>query len=224
MNIKEEIIQLKNLITLHEKRLATLEQQLLESELTFEMAPELLEKTDVDWYEAVKYCKLLGNGWRLPTKDELRTIYKSDNDLNEDCRYWTSNEGNIDTAWYCTRCSQFTTGKGFSSNEYRVRPVRDKVKLTLSFEVAHKSTEINTDWDSAVKYCKTLGHGWRLPTKDELILIYNSENDFDKAGYYWSSTEIDPYFVASVSMKSGWVEWEDDKRQRRIRVRAVRDI
>ena len=47
------------------------------------------------------------------------------------------------------------------------------------------------DWDDAKKACKNLGNGWRLPTKDELNLLYENK---DKIGgfesCYWSSTEI----------------------------------
>jgi len=46
-------------------------------------------------------------------------------------------------------------------------------------------------WDEAKKACKNLGDGWRLPTKDELNLLYENK---EKIGgfanfYYWSSTE-----------------------------------
>tara|TARA_R110001606_G_scaffold26570_3_gene85855 strand:+ start:64 stop:825 length:762 start_codon:yes stop_codon:yes gene_type:complete len=46
-------------------------------------------------------------------------------------------------------------------------------------------------WDDAKKACADLGGGWRLPTKDELNVLYENK---DKIGgfaydYYWSSTE-----------------------------------
>ncbi len=47
------------------------------------------------------------------------------------------------------------------------------------------------NWYVAVKACANLGSGWRLPTKDELNLMYLNK---DKIGGfanfgYWSSTE-----------------------------------
>ena len=47
------------------------------------------------------------------------------------------------------------------------------------------------NWDEAVWACANLGSGWRLPTKDELNLMYLNK---DKLGVfdinaYWSSTE-----------------------------------
>ncbi|MDC1194224.1 DUF1566 domain-containing protein [Crocinitomicaceae bacterium] len=50
-------------------------------------------------------------------------------------------------------------------------------------------------WDQAVKACADLGDGWRLPTKDELNVLYKNK---DKIGgfmdfFYWSSKERDIY-------------------------------
>ena len=46
-------------------------------------------------------------------------------------------------------------------------------------------------WSDAKEACKTLGKGWRLPTKTELNILYKNK---DKIGgfsdyFYWSSTE-----------------------------------
>lgn len=46
-------------------------------------------------------------------------------------------------------------------------------------------------WASAKLACQKLGAGWRLPTKDELYILYQNKNklkNFSKYGY-WSSTE-----------------------------------
>jgi hypothetical protein len=53
--------------------------------------------------------------------------------------------------------------------------------------------EPTMDWDDAMKACADLGDGWRLPTKDELNILYENK---DKIGgfannFYWSSTEDD---------------------------------
>ena len=49
------------------------------------------------------------------------------------------------------------------------------------------------NWEEAKKACENLGDGWRLPTKEELGLMYINK---DKIGgfansTYWSSTEFD---------------------------------
>ena len=33
-------------------------------------------------------------------------------------------------------------------------------------------SETECNWDKAKKWCADLGGGWRLPTKDELLIIY----------------------------------------------------
>ena len=62
----------------------------------------------------------------------------------------------------------------------------------MNIEIAPKSTEIQANWDDARLYCFSLNiegkTGWRLPTKEELNKIYESDNDF-VGNYYWSSTE-----------------------------------
>jgi hypothetical protein len=60
-----------------------------------------------------------------------------------------------------------------------------------NLEVAEKDFPEKTYWDDAVKKCDDLGNGWRLPTKDELDILYQNKNKiggFASEGY-WSSTE-----------------------------------
>jgi hypothetical protein len=62
----------------------------------------------------------------------------------------------------------------------------------MNFEIAPKSTEIRLNWFDARLYCFSLNidgkTGWRLPTKEELNEIYQSDNDFELR-WHWSSTE-----------------------------------
>jgi len=48
-------------------------------------------------------------------------------------------------------------------------------------------------WDDATAACAALGDGWRLPSKDELNILYQNKNEI--SGFadanYWSSTELD---------------------------------
>ena len=47
------------------------------------------------------------------------------------------------------------------------------------------------NWDAAMKACADLGDGWRLPTRLELLLMYNKQDEIGgfADNYYWSSTE-----------------------------------
>ncbi len=78
------------------------------------------------WNEAVKAVKLLGDGWRLPTKDELNQMYLKKKEI---CGfvaiyYWSSSEDGLYYAWN----QNFVNGYQLSELKYdlrRIRPVRD---------------------------------------------------------------------------------------------------
>jgi hypothetical protein len=71
------------------------------------------------------------------------------------------------------------------------------------------------DWSDAKKLCANLGDGWRLPTKDELIVMYQNKNKiegFADDHYYWSLSKDDGNYemkdladesAYSVNMYSG---------------------
>jgi hypothetical protein len=49
------------------------------------------------------------------------------------------------------------------------------------------------NWYDAIIACKKLGPGWRLPTKDELNILYKNKEEIGgfASNYYWSFTEVD---------------------------------
>lgn len=60
-----------------------------------------------------------------------------------------------------------------------------------NLEVAQDDFPIRKEWNDAVKSCAALGNGWRLPTKDELNLLYINRDKIGRFANndYWSSTE-----------------------------------
>ena len=80
--------------------------------------------------------------------------------------------------------------------------------IRIGIEVAQNDFPTQMILDDAVKACTDLGNGWRLPTKDELNLMYLNK---DKIGcfqfIYWSSTkgegdDIDAWWLQNF--KYGW--------------------
>ena len=83
----------------------------------------------MNWYDANKACTALGNGWRLPTEEELNTLNKSKVKISgfSNEYYWSSteNSSNADMAW----CVGFYSGGRSSfykdTFESKVRAVKD---------------------------------------------------------------------------------------------------
>lgn len=61
-----------------------------------------------------------------------------------------------------------------------------------NLEVAQNDFPDPMEWESAVKACEKLGSGWRLPTKDELDLMYSRKwhiGGFGNTSYFSSSED-----------------------------------
>ena len=89
-------------------------------------------QTKGDWYEARSWCADYGYGWRLPSEDELRVIYRNKSLLNSalddggyaglgNMFYWAAEEDGV-CAWYVDMDDGYNryNNKG---NRYYVRAV-----------------------------------------------------------------------------------------------------
>ena len=75
-----------------------------------------------------------------------------------------------------------------------------------NFEVAQYDFEAEMNWDDAKLACAKLGKGWRLPTKNELNVMYKNK---DRIGgfaddYYWSSTEYGSSHAWGQNVNAGY--------------------
>ena len=99
------------------------------------------------------------------------------------------------------------------------KPVPIPIQYTL--QVAQNDFPNQMNWADAKKACEALGEGWRLPTIDELKLLYKNL-DFSKISKdtFWSSDESTDY-ARSLDFLNG----EEDRRNKHFKffVRAVRD-
>ena len=86
---------------------------------------DIIFPNSMTWNEANEVCVRLGNGWRLPNKDELNTLYQNKDTIDGFLYfyYWSSTENDVDNAW----AQYFYTGfqKHYDKNtKYNVRVVR----------------------------------------------------------------------------------------------------
>jgi hypothetical protein len=92
-----------------------------------------------------------------------------------------------------------------------------------NLEIAQYDFQKKMFWDDAKKACDSLGEGWRLPTKDELNILY--ENKEKIGGFsnslYWSSTEHDNNGIAWFQFFNNGLQWSNYKLNI-LSVRAVR--
>jgi hypothetical protein len=194
----------------------------------------------LDWWGAKEECLRLGDGWRLPTKEELDLIYENKSRIGnfKQSGYWSisqsanqmTNDGELILAW----SKSFKTGiktdyeKKYPANVRAVKtgvansevkePIKEPIKEKKSLEqvkIEEKNTRIKTigtpikifnfevaendfpggekmTWEEAKKACESLGDGWRLPTKEELNILYLNNtnlNGIKDNSSYWSSTE-----------------------------------
>ena len=61
-----------------------------------------------------------------------------------------------------------------------------------NYEIAQFDFPNEMNWDDANKACKSLGKGWRLPTKNELRVLYKLRKRIGgfKGRIYWSGQKI----------------------------------
>jgi len=99
-------------------------------------------------------------------------------------------------------------------------------------KVVHSKDAGPMPWSKAIKINEQLGNGWRLPTFEELVLMYKSvgqgaTNTGQFANeLYWSSTEFDTYQARLVRFSNGNSTYHYNKsvEHRKFKVRAVRDF
>jgi hypothetical protein len=112
--------------------------------------------------------------------------------------------------------------------EYNLTPIKKQSKpiileQNLKFEVYPKDLGQH-NWEDAKKVCADLGDGWRLPTKEELNLMYLNKNEIGgfAAAYYWSSSEN--YFSYAWGQNFNNGNQNPSLKNFTGYVRAVRDI
>jgi len=109
-----------------------------------------------------------------------------------------------------------------SSEDNKDLNVIDKPFKISNLEVLQKDFPNVMNWNDAKEACAELGDGWRLPTKDELNILYNNKDKIGgfAGGYYWSSNDYG-YDGAWVQMFNGGYQFGSSKKST-YSVRAIR--
>ena len=94
--------------------------------------------------------------------------------------------------------------------EYNLTPIENQSKQIileqhLKFEVYPKDLGKH-NWKDAKKVCADLGDGWRLPTREELHVMWLNKESIGgfAAAYYWSSSESTSYDAWSQDFYYGY--------------------
>lgn len=110
-----------------------------------------------------------------------------------------------------------------------------KLSKSINIEVYPEDAPKLMTWLEADAWAKSLGDGWRLPTREELLFIYENRDkvpglktDYSVSVYaywYWSCTERrdDASIVYFVDFTDGDVVW-DPKDNLSLSSRAVRAV
>ena len=99
------------------------------------------------------------------------------------------------------------------------------IAISESFSFLVHPTDLGKmDWEDAKKACADLGDGWRLPTRLELLLMYNNQDELGgfADNYYWSSTEYNDDGYAWKQDFDDGLQYNSSK-SFKYNVRAVRD-
>lgn len=198
----------------------------------------------MNWSDAKEACFKLGDGWRLPTKNELIFLYQNKRIIGgfHDTNYWTWSEYDGLNAWKQNFLNN-SKNEYLKSKALAVRAIKNTKTVSQSkknieqtnisiigdvikignLEIAEFDFKDPMNWQDAKNACNKLGDGWRLPTINELNIL--SQNRF-KIGYnwdefgYWSATENDKYDSKCIWFGTGCKG--DYPKYSKLNVRAIR--
>ena len=93
--------------------------------------------TEMNWVDAKKACAALGDGWRLPTKSELKTLYIFKDRLGgfPDNDYWSSTEYFSNSISYQDFANVVQWDTGFKRELFAVRAVNNPDTSVVVYDV-----------------------------------------------------------------------------------------
>lgn len=201
--------------------------------------------TELGWKEANKACQALGKGWRLPTQTELKFLYDNKDKIGgfSNSTYWSStvDEYQKSLLWYQDfgygeQRRQSGADTPFSVRAINAPPAITPSRASLSKKIIGKPIKIGNllvaqndfpdgmNWNDAKAACAALGNGWRLPTMQELNIIYSNTEKIGESSFisnsYWSSMQDGNYKAVYKFFGNG--EWSTVGKDNDVYVRAVK--
>jgi hypothetical protein len=212
---------------------------------------EIAEKdfpSGIEWNYAKNICKQFGEGWRLPTIEELNFMYNIKDTLKMSGFSWWSSTVYDDKVYYKDlKNNNFLTNENY---RFGFRVVRDIKLSTLNIigkpfivdglNFAQYDFPNKMNWEDAKKACTELGDGWRLPTQDELETFdrfrkYHDSKEGNgrldvvnlEAYVYWSSSpfrfDSDDALTYTFSLYTGGFK-DFRRKEYKWKVRAVKTV
>lgn len=177
----------------------------------------------MNWHEALLECQSLGEGWRLPSREELinlidNKVIKAEN-KNKIQTFWSNDESSINEAYWVGDYR----GDSEKSAFLYVRPVKDVTNMSSKYnstQIIGKPVTISEipnlyfaeydfpskmNWADAKKACQALGSNWRLPAYEVLVKLSKNKGKVEnlRDDFYWSSYEFNSQSTFSVNVKTG---------------------
>lgn len=124
-----------------------------------------------------------------------------------------------------------TERPGDDPNEDRLLRAKMETERYARIKVGERMIEVYPEdapaplsWHDAINWCANLGEGWRLPTKDELDVLYGKRDEIGgfAYSYYWSSSEYGSSIAWLQSFLDGNRNYDYKYYYRRVR--AVRSV
>jgi hypothetical protein len=112
-------------------------------------------ETKMTWDEATEACMSLGDGWRLPTKEEVKNVIipnrlKIKSFAKQDDNYWTSTQNSNDMISFFFETFDYNDERTKDGRKYEQWKI-DQVEKELKSQVLSSSSKENKLWVLPVK-------------------------------------------------------------------------
>ena len=162
--------------------------------------------------DAEKIANILGDGWRLPTENEIilmtrksvsilipgekkykEKLWSGTSDLKSESKALVFENGKIKSILKSELCPvRFVRGEidELNSQQNLNHKIIENPISIGDLLVSSSALDYLYSYEDAVNACKALGEGWRIPTKKEMQEIYKNQEKTHLATYdiYWTST------------------------------------